>query len=150
MAINVNKIHKQRLSRSDKFAIWITDHVGTMYFFYICCVLALIPLWFTSLLPIVQFVSSAFLQLVLLPLIILSQNLQNRHAELRAEEDYKVNVKAEAEIKEIHRKLDMFVKKDIYTFELMGKNFVSDTTHSHTFHTAKRRRNIKSLRKEVK
>ena len=102
---NVNRVHKNTLSRQEKLAIWLTDHAGTMYFFYLCCVLALIPLVWVQSLPVIQFISSGFLQLVFLPLILLTQNLQNRHAELRAEEDYKVNIKAEFEVEQLNKML---------------------------------------------
>jgi len=38
------------------------------------------------------------IQLHLMPLIMVSQNLQDRYAELRAEADFEVNKKAEAEV----------------------------------------------------
>ena len=38
------------------------------------------------------------IQILLMPLIMVDQNLQGRHAELRAESDYEVNEKSEAEI----------------------------------------------------
>lgn len=111
MAQNVNQIHKEMLTPSQRFSNWIVKNIGTMYFFYFCCILAVSPLFFTGLLPIVQFVSSAFLQLVLLPLIVISQNLQSQHAELRADEDFRVNVKAEKEVEEIKRRLEAIERK---------------------------------------
>jgi uncharacterized membrane protein len=38
------------------------------------------------------------IQIMLMPLIMVGQNLQGRHSELRAENDFEVNVKAEMEI----------------------------------------------------
>ncbi len=46
------------------------------------------------------FVSNV-LQIFLMPLIMIGQNLQGRHAEIRAESDFEVNVKAEREIEAI-------------------------------------------------
>jgi len=36
-----------------------------------------------------------------MPLIMVGQNLQSRHAEFRAEADFKVNIKAETEVEAI-------------------------------------------------
>jgi uncharacterized membrane protein len=44
---------------------------------------------------------SNVLQIFLMPLIMIGQNLQGRHSEIRAESDYEVNVKAEKEIETI-------------------------------------------------
>jgi uncharacterized membrane protein len=41
---------------------------------------------------------SNLIQLLLMPLIMIGQNIQGRHSELRAESDLEVNIKAEAEI----------------------------------------------------
>lgn len=98
---NTNEVHKSRLSRSDKIAVFITRHVGTMTFFYFCFVLVTIPLFWKPSLPFIQYISSGYLQLILLPLIMVGQNLQGRHAELRAQHDYETNVKAEKEIEAI-------------------------------------------------
>ena len=44
---------------------------------------------------------SNVIQILLMPLIMVGQNLQGRHSELRAEHDLEVNVKAEQEIEVI-------------------------------------------------
>lgn len=98
---NTNEIHRSRLSKTDKLALYITGKVGTMGFFYACLALVTIPLVFNSTLPVVQYISSGYLQLILLPLILVGQNLASRHSELRAEHDYETNVKAEKEIEAI-------------------------------------------------
>jgi hypothetical protein len=99
--VNINDLHKSRLTKTDKIALFITNKIGTMGFFYICVVIATIPLVYRPAMSVVQYISSGFLQLVLLPLILIGQNLQGRHAELRAENDYKTNIKAEKEIEAI-------------------------------------------------
>ena len=100
VARDVNAEHQASLSLNDRIALRIMALVGNMFAFYAFCILALIPLLFPQLLAQVQFVSSGFLQLVLLPLIIVGQGLLGRHAEARAEEDFRTNVKAEREIAE--------------------------------------------------
>jgi uncharacterized membrane protein len=41
------------------------------------------------------------IQILLMPLIMVGQNLLNRHAELRAEADFEINQKAEREVEAI-------------------------------------------------
>ncbi|HKC04707.1 MAG TPA: DUF1003 domain-containing protein [Patescibacteria group bacterium] len=98
---NTNEIHKSHLSKIDKVALFITSKVGTMGFFFFCLALVTIPLIFNSTLPVIQYLSSGYLQLILLPLILVGQNLQSRHSELRAQHDFETNVKAEKEIESI-------------------------------------------------
>jgi uncharacterized membrane protein len=99
--VNINEIHRSCLTKTDKIALFITQRIGTMGFFYACVVLVTLPIIFKTMVPTVQYISSGFLQLVFLPLIMVGQNLQGRHAELRAENDYRTNVKAEKEIEAI-------------------------------------------------
>lgn len=115
---NVNEIHRQRLTPSDKIALFITKYVGTMGFFYACAVLVTIPLLFPTTLPVVQYVSSGYLQLIFLPLIMVGQNLQGRHAELRAQHDYETNVKAEKEIEAVLMHLE---KQDQTMLEILRR-----------------------------
>ena len=98
---NTNEVHNLHLSNTDKVALFITKRIGTMNFFYFCLVLAAVPVAFPLALPTIQYVSSGFLQLVFLPLIMVGQNLQGRHSELRAQHAYETNVKAEKEIEAI-------------------------------------------------
>lgn len=116
--INTNEIHKSRLSKTDKAALFITSKIGTMGFFYVCITLAMIPLFFRPAMPFIQYVSSGFLQLVLLPLILVGQNLQARHAEIRAQNDYLTNVKAEKEIESILLHLE---KQDETMLEILRR-----------------------------
>ncbi len=116
--INVNEFHKSHLSKTDKVALFITKYVGTMTFFYICAVLVVIPFLYPTTLPIVQYISAGFLQLLLLPLIMVSQNLQGRHSELRAQHDYETNVKAEKEIESILLHLE---KQDQTMLEILKR-----------------------------
>jgi len=49
---------------------------------------------------------SNMIQILLMPLIMVGQNIQGRHAEARAEHDLEVNVKAEKEIEMILQHLE--------------------------------------------
>jgi uncharacterized membrane protein len=54
---------------------------------------------------------SNMIQLFLMPLIMIGQNLQGRGAEQRAKNDYKVNLKAEREIKDIQADLAKILER---------------------------------------
>lgn len=111
-AKNVNTQVKSTLSRLDKAALWITQHVGTMGFFIIIFCWTLIWLSWNFLAPtswrfdpypafVLWLFISNMVQIFLMPLIMVGQNLQSDHAEARAEEDFEVNKKSEAEIEAI-------------------------------------------------
>jgi uncharacterized membrane protein len=111
---NVNKEHEESLSFLDRMALKITIVVGTMGFFLLIAVwtitwtgynmiASLIPnLGLKPFDPFPAFVAylliSNVIQILLMPLIMVGQNLQGKHAELRAENDYQINLKAEKEI----------------------------------------------------
>ena len=109
---NVNVEHKGQLTRLERFAVWITDKVGSMGFFLIIFVWTILWLGWNTLGPkdarfdpfpafVLWLFISNMLQIFLMPLIMIGQNLQGRHAEARAESDFDVNVKAEREIETI-------------------------------------------------
>lgn len=115
---NTNTVHRSHMSKMDKAALFVTERVGSMGFFFACLALVAIPIVFNSALPTIQYVSSGILQLILLPLILIGQNLQGRHAELRAEHDFETNVKAEKEIETILLHLE---KQDQIMLEILQR-----------------------------
>jgi uncharacterized membrane protein len=109
---NVNILHKQKLSELQKLAVWITEHIGTMGFFFIIMGWTIIWLGWNTLAPrelrfdpfpafVLWLFLSNMIQIFLMPLIMIGQNLQASHAEARAEADFEVNTKAELEIETI-------------------------------------------------
>ena len=85
---------------NERFALAITSRVSTMWCAYLFTVLALFAL--PSAIKqgtyfIVVWLSSSFLQLVLLPIILVGQNIQAAAADKRSEDTYK---DAEAVLKE--------------------------------------------------
>ncbi len=109
---NVNIEHREKLSSLDLFAVWITEHVGTMGFFLIIFFWTLIWIGFNTLGPtdfrfdpypafVLWIFISNMIQIFIMPLLLIGQNLQGRHAESRAEADFEVNRKAEDEIEAI-------------------------------------------------
>jgi uncharacterized membrane protein len=109
MPRNVNKEHKQSLSALDKVAIFITKIVGTMWCAIAFTVIALISLPQAlngGTATTISWIAQTFLQLVLLSIIMVGQNLQSRHSELRADADYETNLEAKKDIENVMKRLD--------------------------------------------
>jgi uncharacterized membrane protein len=109
MVRNVNKEHRESLTLLDRVAIFITKIVGTMWCAIAFTILALISLpeaihGGTS--TTISWVAQTFLQLVLLSIIMVGQNLQSRHSELRADADYETNIEAKKDIEMLMKRLD--------------------------------------------
>jgi uncharacterized membrane protein len=109
---NVNQVHEESLTPIERLAVWTTRHVGSMGFFFIILGWSVVWLLWNSLMPkaarfdpfpafVLWLFISNMIQILLMPLIMVGQNLQGRHAEARAESDFEVNVKAEREIENI-------------------------------------------------
>ena len=107
--VNANIKHKESLKVLDRVAMFITSIVGTMW-----CAIAFTLLALVSLpdaihggkATMISWVAQTFLQLVLLSVIMVGQNLQNKHSEARAEADFDVNIKAELEVETILQHLE--------------------------------------------
>jgi len=109
---NLNIEHKEDLSNLDKAAVWVTDMIGTMGFFFIVVSWTVIWLTWNTIGPVSArfdpypafvlwlFISN-MIQLFFLPLLLIGQNLEERRSEARAEIDFETNVKAEKEIETI-------------------------------------------------
>ena len=109
---NVNATHKENITGINKLALWITVRVGSMGFFIIIFIWTIVWLSWNSLAPsnlkfdpypafVLWLFISNMIQIFLMPLIMVGQNLQSAHSELRAEEDFNINKKAEIEIETI-------------------------------------------------
>jgi len=114
---NTHKEVRENLSPMNRLALWCTDKVGTFGFFLIIFFWTVIWLGWNTLLPAswrfdpaMGFVLYLFLcnviQILLMPLIMVGQNLQGMHSEARAQHDLEVNVKAEQEIEVILQHLE--------------------------------------------
>ncbi|HEY3414896.1 MAG TPA: DUF1003 domain-containing protein [Armatimonadota bacterium] len=133
---NVRTAHAESLKPLEKFAIWMTNRVGTMAFFFFCVILVTVPLIYKPSMTVIQYISSGYLQLILLPLIMVGQNLQSRAADLRAENDYEINIKAEREVEVILHHLEYqnsiligMVQKMGYTLEEVEALARTDQAH---------------------
>jgi len=90
--IHPKELQKQDKSFNDKFAIWIATHVGSMYCFYLFNVIAFLSAKSAfathNLVPIINWVSSNWIQLILLPAIMVAQNVAQEASDAKAEADH--------------------------------------------------------------
>lgn len=126
--VNVNVKHKQTLGFQDRIALIITTAVGTMYAVYIFALfMAGWMLWQTYFLqkPFDPYPFAFLLfmgnivQLLLMPLIMVGQNLQGRHSEIRAEEEFKTTESSYKDIEKILIHLDQQDKQMQKQLELI-------------------------------
>jgi uncharacterized membrane protein len=107
--INAHEKHKESLTKLEKIALWITNHVGTMGFFLIIFTWTISWLTWNTIAPsnvrfdpfpafVLWLFISNMIQICLMPLIMIGQNLQNRYSEIRSQSDYEVDVRVEKEV----------------------------------------------------
>lgn len=108
---------KEQLSLLEKGAVFVASHVGSPGFFVIIFCWTVFWLSWNTLAPVVArfdpypafvlwlFIANMF-QIFLMPLLMIGQNLNSRHADARAEADFEVNTKAEFEIEVVLQHLE--------------------------------------------
>jgi uncharacterized membrane protein len=115
--VNVNTAYKQQLTPLNKLALWTTVKVGSMGFFILIFSWSALWLLWNTLGPkayrfdpypafVLWLFISNLIQPLLMPLIMVGQNLQGIHAEIRAETDFRINQKSEMEIETILLRLE--------------------------------------------
>lgn len=118
-AKNINKEYQEHLSSGDRIADAVADYIGSWRFIILQSVLLMI--W--MILNIVAWVhhwdpypfillnlALSFQAAYSAPVIMMSQNRQEKKDRLRAINDYEVNLKAELEIRKLHEKMDTILK----------------------------------------
>jgi uncharacterized membrane protein len=109
---NVNEQVTASFSLMERVALFITERVGSFGFFLLIVAWSSIWLLWNTHAPksmrfdpapafVIWLFISNLIQLSLLPLIMVGQNLLSRHSELRSEEDFRINQKAEQEARAI-------------------------------------------------
>src|SRR5713226_2473537 len=111
---NVNLVYKAEQAAAGfntRFAVGLTQRVGTMWTAYTFAVLAIIGLLailgvLTPLVALlVSWVSQTFIQLVLLPIIMVGQNVLGRKSELQADEQFNTTQKSYHDIEQMMQHL---------------------------------------------
>jgi hypothetical protein len=119
------KVNDGRVGLNGRIGLLITTLVGTMVCGYVFAIIALIslPSAITShnLTVIIAWVSSNFLQLVLLPIIIVGQNLQAKASDTRAVQTYE---DAEAVL---HEALE--IQKHLAAQDEVLRQLIADASH---------------------
>lgn len=109
---NINHLHKQSLSGMERTAVFVTEKIGTMGFFFIIFGWTVVWLGWNIFAPqkfrfdpfpafVLWLFISNLIQIHLMPLIMVGQNIQGRHQEMRSEHDFETDKKAEKEIETI-------------------------------------------------
>lgn len=111
---NVNAEHQSKLKFQDRIAVSITAAVGTMYAVYgFVLFTAGWMLWQSKFstkpfdpypFALLLFIGN-IVQLLLMPLIMVGQNVQARHSEIRADEEYRATTTSFRDIEQIMRHL---------------------------------------------
>ena len=113
----VDIAEKEKLSALERTALFISNHIGSAGFFVILLCVTVSWLGWNMFAPtelrfdpypafvLWLFIVNIF-QVMLMPLIMISQNLSGRHAEARAEADFDINTKAEFEIEVVLQHLE--------------------------------------------
>jgi hypothetical protein len=87
------KVDDERVGLNGRLGLFVTTIVGTMWAAYLFTLLALVSfpsaIRSGSSIIIVAWIAQTFLQLVLLPIIIVGQNIQAKAADKRADQTYK-------------------------------------------------------------
>ena len=113
---NVNVLHEERMTIGERLADWFARFAGSWSF--ISGFMIVLLLWI-ALNSVFLFIKPydpypfILLNLVLsclaamqAPIIMMSQNRQAKRDRIQADHDYEINLKAEKEIEELHRKID--------------------------------------------
>jgi len=124
---NINDQHAAEQARAGFntwLAVMLTKGVGTMWTAYVFVLLAIVGLLgLLNLLNPITFllatwVSQQFLQLVLLPVILVGQNVLSRKAELQADEQFQFTDKSYHDIEQVMAHLD---KQDEKILEILSR-----------------------------
>jgi hypothetical protein len=111
---NPNLLHKAEQNGgglNTRIAVTLTTHVGSMWAAYLFVGIAVVGLAaIFGLLPavavlLVVWISQTFLQLFLLPVIMVGQNVLDRKSQLQAEETYNTAVSSYKDLEQIMQKL---------------------------------------------
>ncbi len=109
---NYRETHLAELPLSERFAYTLHKMVGSLGFFFLILIWTVAWLAWNMYAPlelrfdpapafVIWLFASNILQLILLPIIMVGQNIEDRAADKRAQLDFEINKKAEKEIETI-------------------------------------------------
>ena len=114
---NSKEIINDQMTPLNKATLKITEKVGTIWFFATIVIWTISWLLWNTLAPeklrfdpfpavVLWLFISNMIQIFLMPLLLIGQNLQGQHNEIRAQNDFEINIKAEKEIELILKHLE--------------------------------------------
>lgn len=114
---NVNALHAERMSAMDRLALFITNKVGSMGFFFIIFIWTVVWLGWNIVGPkgarfdpapafVLWLFISNMVQIFLMPLIMVGQTVQARFSEIRADTDHQMLIRSEFEVEAIMSNLE--------------------------------------------
>lgn len=115
---NINHSHKGTLTLGDRISDKMADIAGSWTFIISFCAVLFIWIVLNTVLLFKSFDPYPFILLNLVlsciaalqaPVIMMSQNRQEHKDRIRAENDYKVNLKSELIVMDLHAKLDRLI-----------------------------------------
>lgn len=93
MARNPNDLHESRLNIHEKFALLLSDLLGSPFMIYIFLILSLIPIPQVyashNLLTWTTWLTQTCIQLVALSILQAAAKILGKHAEIKADEDHR-------------------------------------------------------------
>lgn len=116
-----------RLNR--KLAVWVVGGVGSMWCAYLFALLACVSLPEAlrgGVGPLVQWVSTTFLQLVLLSIIMVGGNVLNEKSEKQAAEDHRMIKDEFAALKLIHEDIRLDLAANAELLQLLREDVAND------------------------
>jgi uncharacterized membrane protein len=115
---DINHSHKETLSFGDKVSDKIAEVAGSWTFIISFCTVLVLWMTLNTVILLKPYDPAPFILLNLVlsciaalqaPVIMMSQNRQEKKDRIRAENDYKVNLKSEVIIEDLHLKLDQLI-----------------------------------------
>ena len=98
---------------NSKFAVLLTNMVGTMECAYVFAIIAFISFPAAvsgGIAALISWIAQTFLQLVLLSVIMVGQDVQSRRTEKRATQDHAMLVEQLNQIKEMHEEVRILLR----------------------------------------
>lgn len=118
IAKKIAELKSAKFSAMDRVALWVNRQIGSFNFFLFLAIWTVGWLVWNTFGPeayrfdpfpafVLWLFISNMIQLLFLPLLMVGQELEGRHAELRAEVDFEINRRAEVEIHEVLKRLEV-------------------------------------------
>jgi uncharacterized membrane protein len=126
---NVNHVHSEQLTFGNRLSDSMAKFVGSWGFVSVFIVVLVLWMVVNAAFLLKPFDPYPFILLNLVlsciaaiqaPIIMMSQNRQEQKDRIRSQNDYKVNIKSELIIEDLHKKLDLLIENQKQILEKIG------------------------------